>query len=132
KVGTREDQAWLTDLFWRQRLVAPGAAVAALRALRDLGQLDEAILRAAAEGADPDLAREGLQAAAAQGSWDVIHGHVAHPRWEVRCEVAAALRQEGGPSAVASLQGMLAREQVPLAAEEERAALEALGARSGP
>ncbi|MHB8420444.1 MAG: HEAT repeat domain-containing protein [Myxococcales bacterium] len=126
-VGTAEDLTLLTELFWREHASRPREARVALGALRELGPLDERLLRAAAASPDVELAKEALRAAAAQLRWDVVHQHASHPHWEIRCLVAGALRQQGGPAAIAGVAEMLGRETHALAAEEERAALRALG-----
>lgn len=127
RVGTREDAAWLAEVLEHESAAKPACAAAALEALQELGAVNEVLVSAAAASDHPVLAAAGIRAATAAGLWPVIHRHVAHPRWEVRCQVAAALRAEAGPGAEALLREMLGRETVPLAAEEETAALLAVG-----
>lgn len=86
-------------------------AAAAVRALGRLDWLDGELLSRGVAHPDPEVVKEALAAGAhLPMAAALARGLLAHGRWDVRVAAARLLTWEGGPGALAAVEGALSRE----------------------
>lgn len=105
-------------------------AIAAVRALAQLGPVPLQVLRRAVAHADPEVVKEAIAAAeAAPGAGEVLLAAGRSPRWDVRRAAAQAIGGRGERALLPELLRLAAEEPDALVAEAFAGAVRALEAR---